>query len=767
MAAVFSAVVLRLACMQIVNYDYFEERAVNRCRYVEVYEPRRAPIVTADGVVVAEDRGVLDVAAYIPELDVETNVVELLAANLKPAAAEIRRALDEIRAGYWGIAAEKRPAGMRLPFEISRSAAGRIGAALKKYPEKYNGSLRIAAEKDSETGGECCAVFTDVRKLEQETTVLARLSELLGADAAALSERVSLRKKQVAEITNKFQRRYEENLPVTLIKNVTLDEAGAVELDPENFPGIVITTRKERFYPLDDAFAHVTGFLRPLTASECGVYGEQGRMIRKGIKVFENVDKMSCARCFYEDDRVGAVGVEACYDSILAGQKGLVVKERNARSAVTTEEEMLSCVGGDAITLTIDSRIQMAAQKAFWDEEKQEPVTGCAVVLDANTGAVLALVSIPSYDPNTFRKAENYSEILKPPYGLLNRAVSGAFPPGSTIKLLSAVAALEEGAVTPETTFCCRGYLHEPKSFKCEAAHGDIAIQNAIIESCNVYFYNIGERIASQERPKIQEWARKFGFGRKTGIDLAGESEGLVPTPELKASRLAEARKKYEEAKTELEALRLELAEAQPAGAASAEDAGRRKKSLAEKISKLEALVDERSTRFAQLSESAAWGKGDARNLAIGQGDLLVTPIQIARFYAALANGGKLYRPHLVETPGEDYLEDTVALKPRTLAIVRKALYGVVHSAIPKGTAHGKGLEQYGAALKTGTAETGRKGTNHAYLAGYAPFDNPQIAFVVMLENTPKHGSGAAPILKKILDAAFAVKGIPKKNARN
>lgn len=758
--AVFVGITGRLACLQVAQHEHYEEWAVNRCRWVEVYETRRGRILTSDGKIVARDREVWDVAAYMPELDVETNVARLIARYSDFNENIIRDEFDVMLRRYWSMPVERRPAGMPFPCEISEKAARSVRYYLEKYPERYNDSVRIKTYTDKK-GEEKPVLYVNPLKLDRMRKVVTRICRLVNRNPDDCLEKLDAYRERVSGITNGYQRRYEEKLPVPIIKDVSFDVVSAVTTDSEGalYRGLVIKTRRERFYPGADAYSHVLGYMRPITAEEYSRFKEEDRVLYRGIKVFENLDRIRQARCFFVDDTVGARGVESVWDDWLAGNKGVKIRERNPATVGTREIATQDPSPGRDVTLTIDSRVQEAAHRAFIEEGTSEaPAVGCAVVMDVHNGEILCLVTAPSFDPNTFRRPEEYARLSEPPYGLITRPVSSAFPPGSTFKILSAVAGLEEGAITEDTTHFCRGYLHRPGAFRCEGRHGHISVHDAIVVSCNVFFYNLGEALARPDEQFLQKWAFDFGFGEKTGIDLTGETSGVVPTPELKERRLARAEANLAEKQSLLIRRTKELQEEKKKDDPDPEVLEDRKK----KIAKLERNIEFWKGRVKFYSATRAWVKGDGRNMAIGQGDLAVTPLQIARFNAAVANGGRVLRPHVVRGGDRSNVVRELDVRDSNLALVRRALYDVVHSSYPRGTAYGRGLDEYRAAAKTGTAETGRGELNHAYLAGFAPYDDPSVAFVVMLENTPKHGSGTSAILKKILDAVFEARKIRK-----
>ena len=338
---------------------------------------------------------------------------------------------------------------------------------------------------------------------------------------------------------------------------------------------------------------------------------------------------------------------------------------------------MRPSVKGRDIRLTL----HMGAQKLA--TELLSEYKGAVIAMDVKTGAILVLASSPTYDNNPLAwgvSSREWKEIMedrdKP---MLDRSIAGVYPPASTFKALVALAALEEGVVTPETTFFCPGALKLPsRTFRCwrRSGHGSLNLTGALQHSCDVYFYQVGMKLGID---RLLKWAGKFGLGVPTGIDLPGEAGGNIAGPEWKRNRLKEN-----------------------------------------------------------------WYQGDTINYSIGQGFLLLTPIQIARIYAAIANGGYLVSPHLVAS---DYQKPTgIGLRPEKLAVVQKGLDYVVS----RGTGARAGRFGISVAGKTGTAQNAH-GRDHALFAGYAPADKPQYVAVAMVE-AGEHGSSvASPIVGEVL----------------
>jgi penicillin-binding protein 2 len=373
----------------------------------------------------------------------------------------------------------------------------------------------------------------------------------------------------------------------------------------------------------------------------------------------------------------------------------------NSRGLEVNEAQRRPPVDGPALTLTLDSRLQAAMDKAFRGR------AGSAVALDPETGEILAMTSTPAYDPNEFTTGVDQavwsSLTSNPETPLMNRVIQGTYAPGSTFKVVMATAGLEERVITPSTTFYCPGYLSVYNTvFRCAKAsgHGVMDVHRAIAQSCNVFFYQVGIRL---EISRIASYAKRLGLGAVTGIDLPHEVSGLIPSPEWKMRVL-----------------------------------------------------------------KTPWYGGETVSVAIGQGQVSATPLQMARVAAAIANGGKLVRPHLVKSVGGEPLgiepPRDLGFKPETLAIVKSGMMAVV----AEGTGWRARLAGVAVAGKTGSAQVVAKSRlektptataiiPHGWFVAFAPADKPRIALAVLVEHGGSGGEAAAPVAHDILAAYFGL----------
>lgn len=459
-----------------------------------------------------------------------------------------------------------------------------------------------------------------------------------------------------------------------LKRDVDLATIARIEESRLEFPGVVVVSEPVREYPYGESGCHLLGYVGEVTEDELAKKKSDG---------------------YRSGDEIGRSGLEKAYEQMLRGVDGkrYILEDAVGRQFEEIGEDLAQ--PGNSLVLTIDWRLQTAADSALSGHS-----AGVVVALDPWTGGVLALASRPGFDPNLFCggiSSVDWSRLNQDPaHPLLNRAIQCGYSPGSTYKLVTAGAALESRVITPGSVFrsCYGGYQFGKRFFGCweSAGHGQLALQDAIVHSCNTYFYQVGERL---NLARFAEVGRGCGFGAATGIDLPQEIKGLVPTPEYYDKRLGKS----------------------------------------------------------------GWGPGVSLNLAIGQGELLTTPLQLAAFYGALGTRGALFAPHVldrVETwdgrPVESYREHSraIPLSPATLQFLREALAQVVE----RGTGKGSKLPEIEVAGKTGTAQNPH-GTEHAWFVAYAPAEAPEIVVAVMIEQGGHGGATAAPIAKRIFETHF------------
>jgi len=451
------------------------------------------------------------------------------------------------------------------------------------------------------------------------------------------------------------------------------------------FPGFQIEQNSIRYYKEGSIFAHLIGY----TGKES------------------------------DEEYVGRDGLEKSYEEILKKNPGKTRIKRDAFGNLLSKEIISLPESGKSLVLWLDSELEKKIEQTLnnvLQNTGAEKAVG--VALNPKTGGVLALVNIPSYDNNLFSKGadqEALKNLLEDPEKqdpLFNRAIAGLYPTGSTIKPLIASAVLEEEIISPSKKINCQGKIIIPNRYDPEAftekqdwrVHGLTDMRKAIAESCNVYFYTVGAGYKDQEGlgpSRIKKYLEFFGWGKKTGIDLPGETNGFIPFPDWK-----------KEVKKE------------------------------------------------------DWWDGDTYNLSIGQGDIKVTPLQVASAFAAIANKGTLYKPQVVKqiVDSEKNLIEEIKpeilrenfINPENLKIVKQGMrMAVTGQGSPYASATLLNFLPVSAAAKTGTAETFRPNYYDNWIAVFAPYDDPQIVLIIMIEDIKGLQSAVLPVAKEVLQWYF------------
>jgi penicillin-binding protein 2 len=477
--------------------------------------------------------------------------------------------------------------------------------------------------------------------------------------------------------------------PILLKRNLSREELATVETNQFNLPGISIQIKPQRQYLYKDFASHLIGYLGEISETQLstGNFPENK-----------------------QGDLVGKFGVEGKWQKLLSGLRGGEQVEVDASGRRLRTLSRKPPVAGSNVCLTIDKDLQMVAEKALKGKK------GAIVAMNPMNGEILAMASGPTFDPNVFITGMDKTEWVRissgKDYPLNNRAITGQYPPGSTFKIVVALAGLEEGLITPnEETSCGGSYTVGSYTHRCwkKGGHGSVNLHRALVESCDVYFYKLGRRLGVD---RIAHYANMFGLGMKTDFDLGSEKEGLIPTSKWKLKRFNEP-----------------------------------------------------------------WQGGETISVAIGQGYVLTTPLQMARLMAAVFNGGYLYQPKAIKWVGKDdrrFYEFTptvmgrLKVKPENLELVKKGLIGVVNE--PRGTGSKSRLEGVLVAGKTGTSQVvslgkakalkagGYESEDHAWFVALAPADKPALAVSVLLEHSGGGGANAAPVAKQLFAAYFGKK---------
>jgi penicillin-binding protein 2 len=486
---------------------------------------------------------------------------------------------------------------------------------------------------------------------------MAEVAELIESDTAAV-------RKAVATANRSGQ-------TALLKEDASFRVLAAVEESRAELPGIEVQIQPMRRYPHGKLAAHLLGYAGEVTDQE--------------------LDSLS-ASGYRLGDLIGRTGIERNYEEILRGHDGaeyVVVNAMGKRVSTLTEEPPRAPVGGHDIMLTVDLKVQNAMEQAMVGVER-----GAAVAIDPRDGAILGMVSRPAFDPNEFSRGmswERWKELSRGGSNpLLNRAIQGAYPPGSTFKVVVMLAALRAGVAGPHTWLqpCTGSYYYGGRVFNCWKweGHGALDFIGALENSCDCYFYQIGPQLTL---PRLAAAAREFGLGARTGVDLPQERRGLIPD----------------------------------------------------------------AAWYDQQWGPGRWQKGMMLNLAIGQGEILVTPIQLAMVAAEVANGGKAIRPHIVkEVVGDDEFEPERPARSGVTADAAawSAVQTAMEKVVSEGTGTGAKVPGIRVAGKTGTSQNPH-GKDHSLFICYAPADSPRVAIAVVAENKGHGGTVAAPIAGRVL----------------
>jgi penicillin-binding protein 2 len=534
-------------------------------------------------------------------------------------------------------------------------------------------------------------ILREVEKLDDAArkTWCRNLAKISNITPARVEELLQQAKEKIEEEAlsspeeAKFIRWFRRKTPQLLIDNVSLKTAALIEINQDSLPGVATSLTAHRIYPQGSTAAHIIGYLQAVNKDEFMLYKDS---------YAGSEDKR-----FFPQDLIGRQGLEHYYEKKLRGSRGLKAEIVDAQFRVYEEYIERKPEPGQPLHLTLDIYMQRAAETALDSLWEENGLLGSVVLLDPKTGGILAMATSPRYDPNSFFKEdwpELWPELSQDPrHPLLNRAIQARYPLGSVFKVITLIAGMESKKLSPQTSFDCQGTYHlGDRDFHCfrSLRHGLTDLHMGLVKSCNIYFFNAGKLTGPRE---IQHWARKFGFGSPTGIDLPAEAKGLVPD---------------------------------------------------------EAWMREKRER--------GWYLGDTFNISIGQGALLVTPLQAARMMAAIADDGCLREPHLFASQDKEPTVQDLGISPGTLTFLKNALYDVVNSRYGTGYQHIRS-DVVAIAGKTGTAEVGKDIESHAWFAGYAPADDPQVAIAVVVEHGGLGGEVAGPVAKSILEEIFKPKG--------
>ncbi len=662
--------------------------------------PARDGRILADSIVLASDVDVYDVEVHYRWLQRQIDPQWLKLQVRQQLSREERRDAELVAHAEDRVYAERTALRASLS-ELTRIASAELTARFSKVEERVQ---KISHAVNRRQSGPLVNAADELP--EEDHGVLLTVAETIRAALTTPPTRTNVSRIVVRE----------EETWHPVLEDVGLSVAAVINEHPERFPGVRVVSSTRRTYPELTLAAHVVG-------------------VRTNVRDSDRTVDSSIADLTSTSLRVGRSGVERSYEHQLLGVAGVRRTIRDRRQRVISSEIVRHPVSGRDVTVTLDSGLQQLSEQLLAEslndaphllltdmqsteyrevdrataaEPQPIPVGGCIIVMEADTGRLLAAASAPTFDLSMFVDGSPAmwhavnSDTRRP---FVPRFTGMALPPGSTFKIVTAIAALESGTITPDMPFECRGYLTNPDEHRCMifrlfgATHGQVNLRTAMAQSCNVYFFDAARRMGIE--PLIR-WADLLEFGRVTGIDLPFEKAGTVPNAGRSAS-------------------------------ASDTDAARR--------------------RFER----------EALGLSIGQSRLTVTPLQMARLMAFVANDGWLVTPHVVSDDGTARRATEIDTSPyratrkripgvssETLSAVRAGLTSAIDEPFGTGfkTVRLPGVPIAG---KTGTAETAPGKPDHAWFTGYVPAENPRYIVVVALEHGGSGSKAAGPIARELV----------------
>lgn len=515
--------------------------------------------------------------------------------------------------------------------------------------------------------------------------VIPEQSKDLDKALKMLSQYIDLDEKQIKKII-KQSKKAASFVPLEVTDNLTWNDVAKIEVHLPDLPGINIDVGEVRSYPLAEATAHIVGYVGSVTQND--------------------LEKDPAHILKLPDFKIGKTGLEKSFEEEIRGEEGTSHMEVNVRGREVRELNSEKSFEGERLTLSIDAETQRFTQNRLSQER-----SASAIVMNAHTGAVYALSSYPSFDPNLFVNGigvDRYQEILNnPQFPFNNKAISGQYPPGSTFKMITALAALRSGVATSKTLVNCTGsYEYGSDIFYCwkRGGHKYVSMESALMKSCDTYFYKLSTEIGID---KMVETAREFGLGETYDFDLGGERQGLLPDKEWKMATLGQK-----------------------------------------------------------------WRPGETIVSSIGQGYISATPLQLAVMTSRLVNGGKAVKPWMVGYVGDKKVNQenwpSMNVNQRHLKIIKRGMDRAVDDE--KGTAYSSQIEEkkWRMGGKTGTAQVKRitkkqrmsgersgddnwNYRHHALFVGYAPFNNPKYVVSTVIEHGGSGSGTAAPLARDLL----------------
>jgi penicillin-binding protein 2 len=671
--AMLLVVFVRAAQLEITSGDTFREQAAKPLVRQRIVPGVRGRILARDGAVLACDRRASALAVHYRYLEQPCNRTWLRFAARSRLKPQERRLPGRVAEEESRLLTERTELAARLANLCGLSAeqwerrARQIQSRVERIAASANRRQEAARPAESSSPEPQEGLSADSLRLRLLSALKSTMHETPG--------RITVAEELDYHVMA-------DEIPLALIAEI--------EGNPGQYPGVKVLQRWRRDYPAGTLAAHVLGHLGPPESPSDASPGNGPPL-------------------------VGRMGLERQHELLLCGHNGVEVELTDHGGRILESYRERQPVVGRDLLLTIDSRLEQAAETLLdqaLERREAGPVGtqatggGAVVILDVQTGALLAAASAPRFDPRWFARGapELNAALHDPARPLFDRVASMAIAPGSVFKVATSVALLESG-LDPQASHLCRGYLDSPDRWRCalyrrqREGHGQVALRDALAQSCNVYFFHHAREIGPEA---LVDWAHRLGFGQPTGVDLPGEAAGIVPGPE-----------------------------------------------------------------DIQRLEKHAWRTADTLEMSVGQGSLTVTPLQVARLMAAVANGGRLVTPHVVmglglteaaggDSAGDDPIrvpppQPVPGLSTSTLAAIAEGLEATVSD--PHGTAYATLYQEaLPVAAKTGTAQIGGGRPEHAWLAGYAPADRPRVAFVVVLEQAGNAGPAVGPVAKRLLE---------------
>jgi penicillin-binding protein 2 len=520
----------------------------------------------------------------------------------------------------------------------------------------------------------------------KDPAVLSRLGQLLHVSPDDIQQTIE------ASQINPYD-------PLRIALDVPMTTVTQIEENKPYLPGVSTQPEPVRWYPHGSLAAHLLGTMGRINSSEW-----------KTLSAQHYADETAV---YTKNDFLGKTGIESAYESYLHGRPGGTNVQIDAHGRTVRSLEAQDAAPGGTVKLTIDAPTQAAAERVF----QEHHFIGAAVALDPRTGAVLALASAPTFDPDQFAtgiSSANWTPLHQnPAHPLIDRAIGAMYPPGSTFKPIVAAAGWQTGMITPSSRVYCTGSYHLGRArFGCWETHDETDFTKAIAESCDVFFYVYGQKVGPD---RISYYAKQFGLAEKTGIDLGGEDIGSIPSPAWKLKHFHKLGPEFDQ-----------------------------------------------------------WYGGDTLHMSIGQGDVLTTPLQMARVTATLANGGNVLKPYVVSEVTDAgshtvryHCTPTVVRHIPVSAANLERVRMAMRATVTQGTGKVVNFPEVAVAAKTGSAQTYGSSMTHGLFICFAPYDHPTIAIAAIVEHGGHGGSTAGIVCRAMLQAYFHLKDSREESARS